>query len=412
MAENRKKRKINVKAPKSKPKQRVNTEGASDNVERKSALTVVNGKRKRNKIIRFVSLSLAVAVVITLFIINYCLPTGLVESLQNYYASSGIGTYPVNVYASNSNYFGTKNDIICTLNGSFFELYNKNGKLLQAVSHGMSKPLLEESEARYLLYDRDRYKILIYNYSGLLYQNQFEKSIVSADICRSGSYAVVTASDSFQNTVTVYNKDNEVEYSWNSANFYVTDTALSDDGKQLAVSLLESKDGSFNSYVYILSFDSADPKYKYTFSDVVSSLSSVGENYILANGFDRVYTIPWSGGAERDLNINGMIRCYDYDFSGKSCIVYGREDNEQINSVVILDDFGNATASFKFNNVVSDIAVSETEVAVLSNNTVYLYDLSGNSLATENTELKGMFVGLISDGRTVVLDNSKLVLVK
>ena len=408
MSNNRKKRKYRLKLFKSKTNRNHKSNNCND--EDNSSLKVVNGRKRKNKIIKIITGALIAVIIILLILINYTLPTGIIESLQNAYAAMGDGTYPVNVYAANSSYFSLRNDMVCALNDSFFELYNKNGKLLHSISHGMSKPHLEESEARYLLYDRDRYKLAIYNYSGLLFATQFEKSIVSADISRSGSYAVVTASDSYQNTVTVFNKENELLFTWNSANYYITDVAVNDDGDSIALCLLESRDGSFNSYVYILTFDSADPKYKYTFSDIVSSLSSVGENYILANGFNKAFTIPWNGGAECDLSVNGIIRNYDYDFSGKSCLSFGREDNEQVNEVTVLDEFGNTTATFKFDNIINDIAINESRVAVLSNNTVYIFDMNGNSISSYTTESKGLFVGVFNDGKTIVLDRTKLSL--
>ena len=400
MSSEKKKRKIKL----GKSKKNVNS---ADNGDFKSGLEVINGSRKRRKIIRIVSLAVAVVLIVTVLILNALTPTGLIEYMQNGYAAMGSGDYPISVYAVNASYFGCRNDAVSILNDTYFELYNADGKLLQAVSHGMSNPVLEESEARFLLYDRERYSIIIYNYYTELYTAKFEKPIFAADIGRDGTYAGVTDSDTYKNTVFVYNRDNELIFTWNSASYDVLDVAVSRDGESIAVCLIDLDAGSFKSYVYILGFDNASPMFQQSFDDVVSSITSVGE-YILINGFDKAYTLSWTSGTLIDLGIAGDIIAYDFRFEANSSIVYGREDNKQVNTVTVISETGSVIASFPFNAAVTDIAVNETNVAVLSPTKCYIYDFGGNLISEFATDVKGLYVGLSDDGEVIVLDNSKL----
>ncbi|MBQ1183077.1 MAG: hypothetical protein IIX60_01370, partial [Clostridia bacterium] len=389
---------------------KTNIKSDVSNSEQKSGLELVNGSRKRRKRVRIITLSIVAAIILTVLIISWITPTGLIEYIQNEYAATGKGEFPVSVYSSNPEYFGCHDDIITLTNNTFFEVYNTNGKLLQAVSHGMSNPQLEVSEARFLLYDRERYSISIFNYSNELHTAEFENTIITADIGRNGSYAVVTSSELYKNSVYVYNKDNELKFTWNSANYYVTDVAVSDNGKKIAVCLLNSNAGSFESFVYILDFKSVTPKEKYSFNDIVSSVSNYGD-YIFANGFDRAYSIKWDGG-QTDLGVNGTIRCYDFDFDGNSCFVFGREDNEQINTIAVLNEDGKLTSTFQFNAAVEDIALTDEYIAVLSPTDCYLYNLKGELKSSISSEYKGVFVGLSSNGDVLVSDNSKLIKLK
>ena len=382
---------------------------SSDEGEQTSRLKLINGTRKRNKIIRIIVYAVIVAIVITLIVLNALTPTGLIEAMQNGYATWGEGEFPITVYSSNATDYNCRNGVMGIVNDSFFELYDDDGKLLQAVSHGMSDPVLETSEARFLLYDRDRYSLNIYNYSDELYSTEFDKPIVSADIGRDGTYAVVTDSDLSKNTVFVYDKDNESVYKWSSANYYITDVAVSNDGERIAVSLINSNGGMFESYIYILDFDSAEPKYRFNFNDIVSSLTSCSESYLLVNGFDRAYSVPWNGGGELDLNVSGIVRCFDYELNGGSCLVFGREDNEQVNTVSVLNAKGNVTATFEFNSNVYDVAISETRVAILSDLEVFVYDRKGNLKKTFSLEKEANFVGVIENGNIIVLDNAELL---
>lgn len=413
MGSERKKRRIRILGFRKKSKSKtgkVNNKHNSSGNEQKSGLELVNGSRKRRKRSRIIALSVAAAVILTVLIISWLTPTGLIEYIQNEYASSGNGDFPVIVYSTNPEYFGCHNDIITLTNDTFFEVYNTGGKLLQAVSHGMSNPQLEVSEARFMLFDRERYSISIFNYSNELYTAEFENTIITADIGRNGSYAVVTSSDVYKNSVFVYDKDNELKFTWNSANYYVTDVAVSDNGKNIALCLLNSNAGSFESFVYILDFKSATPKEKYSFNDIVSSISNYGD-YIFANGFDHAYSLKWDGG-QTDLGVTGTVRCYDFDFQGNSCFVFGREDNEQINTIAVLNEDGKLTSTFQFNAAVEDISIADDFIAVLSPTECYLYDLKGNLKSSISSEYKGTFVGLSNDGEVLVSDNSKLIKVK
>lgn len=397
----------NINQVNTKPKK--NKKKPSDNDEQTSKLKLINGTRKRRRIIRIIVYAVIVAIIITLIVINALTPTGLIEAMQNGYATWGEGKFPIAVYSSNATDFNCRNGVVGIVNDSFFELYDDEGKLLQAVSHGMSDPVLETSEARFVLYDRDRYTLNVYNYSDELYSTEYDKPIVAADIGRDGTYAVVTDSDTSKNIVFVYDKDNESVYKWSSANYYITDVAVSNDGEKIAVSLINSNGGIFESYIYVLDFDNAEPKYRFNFNDIVSSVTSCSEDYLLVNGFDRAYSVPWNGGGEIDLDLSGAVRCFDYELCGGFCLVFGREDNEQVNTVTVLNSKGNITASFEFNSNVYDVSISETRVAVLSDNEVFVYDRKGNLKNNYKLQKEANFVGISEDGNVIVLDNTELV---
>ena len=67
------------------------------------------------------------------------------------------------------------------------------------------------------------------------------------------------------------------------------------------------------------------------------------------------------------------------------------------------------TSAFDFNSAVTDVAINDEFVAVLSPTECYIYDLNGNLKNSLTCEYKGVFVGLSSDDNVLVLDNSKLI---
>ena len=416
MALKRNKRKIfggnsksSEKPSKKSNKSEVNINDEKSDDINESRFKIVSGLRKKNRKIRFVSYGIILALIIALIIVHLLTPTGLLETIQNKYTTIGKGDFPVDVYSDNSTDFITTNDVTCLVNDSFFEIYNNRGKLLQAASHGLSNPRLEASEARLLLFDRDRYAVKVYNYSSELYARTFENTIISADVSRSGNYAVVTGSDTNYASLFVYNKNNEVLYTWNSADYYITDVALSDNGKLIAISLLNAKQGSFESSVYILDFDSITPKYRFDFDGTVTSLRCVNKNYLVVSGADSAYVLPWDGSAYINLNINGVVRNISEPLDGCISVCYGRENNETINNVVVINKEGKVGTAFQFNSKITDCAVTSDSVALLSENTVYVYGHDGSVISQQTNDLKLNFIGLISDYSVIACDNSQLI---
>ncbi len=375
--------------------------------ENKTNLEIVKGSRKKKLIIRIVVYSIILVLIVTVLIINALTPTGLIEKIQNNYTASGKGEFPVNIYAQNPDDFISNGDVSFVLNGTYLELYNKNGKLVNAISHGMFNPVLEISEARMLLFDRDRYSVKVYNYSTELIERSFEKNVCSASIGRDGSFAVVTTSDTHNNTVSVYNKENEEVFTWNSAEYYVFDVAVSNKGDSIAVCLVNAKNGSFVSTVYILEYDSATPVWKHEFNTLVTTITSVNEKYFLLSGVDSAFSIEWEGGYS-ELDTNGVIRCYSTDFLGFSMVACGREDNEQSNSIFIIGEDGDVISDFEFTAPITDVCVNNEKCLILSSDTVYVFDLDGMKLDTFKTDTKPLFAAFTKDGEVLVVDNSQL----
>lgn len=415
MATERKKRKINViksKLPKIK-KEKVNKTKEKPQVTKRedtqavSKLEVIKGSRKRRKVIRIVTCSVIALIFIALFIINLLSPTGIIEMTQNAYATIGSGNFPVNIYSKNASDFNSFGDVNLILNDSYFEVYNTKGKLIQAASHGMSNPRLEVSEARFLLFDRSRYGIKIYNYSTELFSKNFEHVIYSADIGRNGTYAVVTGSNTYLNTVYVFNKHNDSVFTWNSANYYVSDVAVANNGKKIAVCLVNAKGGSYSSAVYILDFNSASPVSKFEFSTLISSCSSAGD-YLLVNGIDYAAILSWEGEKKTVITENDTLRYFNISSDGEALIVYGRENNRQINSVCHVDKDGNIVKTFDFNSYIDGIDFDGNSICIISDEILFVYDKNFEKEQVYNLNTKPLFVATNNENYAILVDNSSI----
>ncbi len=371
------------------------------------SFSVVRGSRKlkiKNRVISFAVIAL---IILSVILIHFLTPTGLVESIHNKVSTLGKGELPATVYSQNSEQFLKYGDAVLTLNDSFFEVYSNNGKLMQAVSHGMSDPVLEASEARFLIYDRSRYSISIFNYSSKLYQTTFEHNIISAAISRSGSYAVVTDSDMYMNSVYVYNKNNKLVYTWNSATSYITDVAVSNNGKAIAVALVNAKGGIYSSSVYVLDFNSASPKVKYDYDGLISSVSVLNSNFVLANGTDKAMLLGISSNSMTEIAASS-VRYFTSASNGYSAVCHGRQNNEKDNTITVISKKGEITANIKADYIVSSISLSDRYIAVHSDKTIILFDVDGNEIGRITADTKPLFVAAVSKDFVLAIDNTRI----
>lgn len=384
----------------------MNTNAESDDLDTQSNLQIINGTRKKKRIVRLCVLGMIVLMIIAVIVINSLTPTGIVEALQNAYAIRGSGKTPVSVYASNSNDFASRGNVACTVNESYFELYNSKGKLLYAVSHGMSDASVRLSESRIILFDRDRYTVKIYNYSDELFSREFDEKIVSANIGRSGTFAVVTGSDKYYNTVYVYNDENEEEFVWNCSSGYVIDTAVNSKGNKIAVAVVSASGGSYKTTVFIIS-SSGKVAYSCELPCLISSLSS-SKDYFLANGYDCAYTVAWDGKGYETVDVNGSVRFFDLSSDGRSLIVSGHENNEQSNFVTVISSSGRVKNSFQFGAKLNDAGISEAGIFLLGDDAAYIYESGGKEKASFSLTKKPMFAALADDGNLLILNNTEL----
>lgn len=388
----------------------MNMNAESDELDARSNLQIINGSRKKKRIVRLCIFAAVVLVIVAVIIINSVTPTGIIEYLQNAYALRGSAKTPVTVYAVNADDFASRRNVACTVNDSYFELYNSDGKLIYAVSHGLNDANIRLSDARILLYDRDRYTAKIYNFSDELYERKFDNKIISADIGRDGTYAVVTESDKYYNSVFVFDGDNNKKFVWDCSFGYVIDVAVNNKGNKIAVAVITASGGSYRTKLCIIS-DNGKEQYSCEFQGLVSSLSS-SKNYILASGYDSAYTVEWNGKGYSKLPVNGVLRYFDTCSDGRSLVVSGFENNEQNNSVTVISENGNVKNTFSFGAKLNDAEISERGIVLLGDDAAYIYEPGGKEKESYSLSKKPNFAAICDDCNVLILYNTELDVIR
>lgn len=181
------------------------------------------------------------------------------DSYNNFFSSvGGGGGFPYQVNSSNIK----KVDV---LNGDIYILYNDrsvaldgSAKEIRSFEHAYATPALSMSTDRALIYDRGGNGFRIENRTESLYEGATSEGedIITASIGKKGNIALGTLSGSATSRLTVWNSTYDKKaFVWNCSDYSITSTALSDNGKYVAVSVMGAKDGETYSKIYVFDFD-------------------------------------------------------------------------------------------------------------------------------------------------------------
>lgn len=229
-------------------------------------------RKRRNKIIvnSVISVLLVVIAIFCICNISYLTPSRLPERIKALNANSGKGSgFP---YSYNTTYlvsicsFGSNNTAL--LNKDTLVLLNGSAKPVLSYAHTMAAPNMCISADRILLYDMGAKRVELLNQSGMLYNLSTNYPVVCADISlNSDKFVVVTSKTGQTKVVSVYSRKNKKVFSWSSGSGYVIDAAISPNGRNLAVAIIDTENAVAVSTVICFDILSGEQKSRTKYED-------------------------------------------------------------------------------------------------------------------------------------------------
>ncbi len=342
-------------------------------------IKVIKGSSLKRKIkIRFF---ISVLAIVSAFFIllSFILPVSVYENIVNISALTGYGKYPLDVNGA---------DIIDTVsNGSYYYVltdtaitaYSNAGKLIFNDYHGLANPVISVSSTRAIVYDQGGKLLYVYNLSGKIYSYTAENEIITANISRNGTFAVSTHSDSYTSVVNIYDKNFKEIYTWNSAKDIINNVLLNSKGNRLAVTSLNAITGQFNSKMYILNFESANPLFTLELENSVAlSITNLGKGIAIVSN-DKYNFVHWSKFNTNEIKVSGETNLVRKGDTGL-LLVINRANDRSDNTVVLVNKSGEKAKEFKINSMISDIQYSKGRVYYINDTNIHILDNDGNVL--------------------------------
>lgn len=293
--------------------------------------------------------------------------------------------YKINGNKINNGNFKSINKDVFVLSDTSFVCLNKSAKEMNSKRHRYQNPMLKISDNRSIIYDIGGKYIEINSKSKTLHTAALDNNIISAAISSHGIYSVVTESKGFLGQLTVYSKDGDnVYYKYNFADHYITDVAISENGKSTAVCGCTAQNGSMVSTVYVFDYKNEKPKVKLDYNDnMMIQIEYLSNGNIVAIGDKLISVINPRNGTSKD-----------YDYSNKTLISFDINKNDGILLALSLSEDGNNTTmvlinksgkvenTFETKNNIKSVNFKHRKIAALSYGNLYIYNLSGNKLKT------------------------------
>lgn len=385
----------------------------SKNTKPQSDMRVVKGKKLERRRRTKVFTAVVSVIVIACVVLQLVLPVGIIENIQNLTALLGSGGYPISLESSNTiNAVSRGTSYYYVLTDTRINAFSVGGKKIYSYAHGFENPVLKTSKTRAMVFDQGGNELLIYNLASLKGTIKTESEIITANISDSGTYAVVTQSDTYASAVSVYDKQSKLIYEWYSSEDTVNNVAVSPNGKKIAVSAFNASSGNYKSKVSVLNFNSAAPEFteEYEGAPVLNldTAHSAGFSAVTAN---RIDFINWSGYEKTGYTNEYPISMFRSG-SGGSAAVFSRESDRTDNRVAVFNSKGKLKAEFEFKGIISDIQISGGHIYCISDTEIYLLGPDGAVLRSAECGFGAVRLAVTGTNIAAVITDNRIDRIK
>ena len=373
----------------------------------------VDKGNKAEKIRRFrVSVAVVLIIAVAFAVLQVVMPMGVVEGVSNVISLIGTGSYPIELESTQTINVVSKGNYYYVLSNTNLYAYTNSGKELFSYVHGFENPVLKTSASRGIVFEQGGKQLLIFTHSGFKESITVEKSIFTAAISDSGTYALATGSDQYTAAVTVYNKHNKKLYEWFSAEKTVNNVAISPNGKKIAVSAFGSSGGGYISNLSILSFDSATPEYSESLENtLVYNIDSSFSRGFIAITDKTVKFVKWRNHKVTDYKT-------DYNASmfraGKTqyVLVSNRESDKTDNHIAVFTKSGKLKYELQYKGIISDIAVFGGHIYCMNDSDISQLSSDGAVIKSADCGFGSVRLAVTSANSCAVITDNKIEKIK
>lgn len=270
--------------------------------------------------------------------------------------------------------------------------FKRNGVVTSAENTGYSSSVIKTAGKNYIVFERSTGKYSIMNNKGKVFSSQLDSEIVNADISFGGNYVIISKKTLSSSLLTVYSAKNEILFQWECNDRYLTDCAISPNGKTLIAASFDVENGEKITKLLVFNTKSVDIEREIDIENhTVYSLKflsgdSLGiitdENYIIANV------------------TNAETKSFSYEYDSISDFFFS--DNSS--AVIVRDSFGTLDASTVsvvdrncaaimncvINEKIVGVCCDKSFVYVLCNDKILVYAISTGELSSTIETAGGM----------------------
>lgn len=278
-------------------------------------------------------------------------------------------------------------DMAAMYNNRGVKLIDSRGEVTETISEALSQPLVEAEGDYMLLAD------LSGNHFAAGYKNgkqicryNIDRDIISAKITSDGYAAVAADTDGYKGRVTVYNNRGSELYSWNSGSGYISDIAVTDNGRYLAVAQLLTLNGAADTKIQIIDtrrgevIATADRS-----GELAAEIKFVDSNKLAVVTDSCISAYDRKGNQLFDISLAGK-RASLYSLDSDECIAVVTMDNRGNHVLEMYSYSGKFLGSYMAGSEIRAVAARDGFVIVVEQKGIVRINLRGKQKAAVNVE--------------------------
>lgn len=370
-------------------------------------------KKKRGLFGRIVTLALVLAVVLAVAAVTAMEDGGQLASLRRWlmYGGGG-GAKDIYTYAADSaNRYGKLGTNLLVVNPNTAQLIADDGSVIYDLPLRMTSPQLSVGKRYASVCDAGGGTIYILDENGVSRTLEAERGLryFSARLNGSDYLAVTEQKSGYKASVSVYDGEGALLYSFDSHDSYISDAVVTGNNRRLLVVALGAQDGAFASRLraYDLNSDSSQPTGEAVIRDgLVMDLYCAGDRVVSL--CDKRLTITTLEGETLLDRAYGNLHLHDYAFDGGEfcALLLGRYQAGNICTLTTYDLDGQELGSLELTEEVLDVAAGGGYLAVLYGEGMVVYrpDLTEVSRLAD-TDYAGQ-IRVEEDGTVLMISGS------
>ena len=295
------------------------------------------------------------------------------------------------------------NLLVCSPN--YLHLYAQSGTSYIEQDIGFQRPVIRTSGHHAIVFDVGGKDYFLISGRELVYQGTLEgnRSIISANICSNGQYAIVSTERGYKGLVSVYRKAGDLAATWGVSSEFVADCALMDSGSTLVILSIGQDGSSFRSTLkyYTMGVEDAFATAE-LLNNVVLDLKVQGET-LWALGENQVSAYSVAGDLLGNYDYtNGYLKQYSLSGDGYATLLIGTYRAGSLGNLVMVSSAGEVLGTESISEQVLSLSSAGRYTALLTYDQV--------SLFTSGFVPYGSSAGAISAQRVLMQDDGSALL--
>ncbi len=333
-------------------------------------------KKKKSFFARILTLALVVCVVLAVAALTTMEDGSHFASLRRWLMYGDTGrAKDIYAYAVDpDNRYGKLGTSLLVVSPNAAQLIADDGSVLYDLPIRMAAPQLTVGSQQAAICDAGGDTLYILDQSGIRRTMHTEHGYFSANLNGSDYLAVTGQKAGYKASVSVYDPNGELIYTFDSYNNYLSDAKVTEDGRSMVAVSLESQGGIFASKLLVYDLDSEELQSSASILDgLVMDYCCNGD--VVLSLCDKRFTMTSLAGETILDRSYGNLYLHDYALTGRDfcALLLGRYQAGNICTLTTYDLEGAEIASLELTDEVLDIAAKGDYLAVLYGNGLVIY---------------------------------------